>query len=241
VWAAIGDDYQPLPEANPLIAMSAEDNQHHERSTQNPPVVTPWGFDFPSRHQEEQCVTVIVRYLSDVDLKAWRLQFTHTKNDQPRYVPLVGPAQAILKAHFDRDPTQKGWVFKGARDDAPSDLDRPWRESRNAAWLVSEKHCRFHDPRHTTASYLTMNGASLAEVAEALGPRTLSIELAPERAPHDADCERIQGAREVHRSFVVEIPGHRSDTRRHGRNGGVCNCTPMIAHHLREGPPKRLP
>ena len=110
---------------------------------------------------------------ADVDLEHWRLRFTHTKNDQPRFVPLVGPAQAILQAHFDRDPTQKGWVFKGARDDAPADLDRPWRAVRKAAGLVGEKHCRFHDLRHTTASYLTMNGASLAEVAEALGHRTL--------------------------------------------------------------------
>jgi integrase len=112
---------------------------------------------------------------ADVDLEQWRLRFSHTKNDQPRYVPLVGPAQAILKAHYDRDPTQEGWVFKGARDDAPADLDRPWREVRAAAGLVGEKHCRFHDLRHTTASYLTMNGASLAEVAEALGHRTLTM------------------------------------------------------------------
>jgi len=109
----------------------------------------------------------------DVDLKRWTLRFVQTKNRQPRYVPVVGPAQAILQAHFDRDPTQKGWVFKGARDDAPADLDQPWRVVRAAAELVGDKHCRFHDLRHTTASYLTMNGASLAEVAEALGHRTL--------------------------------------------------------------------
>jgi integrase len=110
---------------------------------------------------------------ADVDLEKWRLRFMHTKNDQPRYVPLVGPAQAILQAHFDRDPTQKGWVFKGGHDDAPADLDRPWRVVRKAAGLIGDKHCRFHDLRHTTASYLTMNGASLAEVAEALGHKTL--------------------------------------------------------------------
>ena len=109
----------------------------------------------------------------DVDLKRWTLRFVHTKNQQPRYVPLVGPAQAILKAHEKRDPTGKGWVFKGARDDAPASLDAPWRAVREAAGLVGDKHCRFHDLRHTTASYLTMNGASLAEVAEALGHRTL--------------------------------------------------------------------
>jgi integrase len=116
-----------------------------------------------------------IRYLTwgDVDLDRRTLRFVHTKNGQPRYVPLIGPARDALKEHLDRHPTGKGWVFKGWKDDAPADLDGPWRVVRAAAGLVGEKHCRFHDLRHTTASYLTMNGATLAEVAEALGHRTL--------------------------------------------------------------------
>jgi integrase len=110
---------------------------------------------------------------NDVDTERWTLRFVQTKNRQPRYVPVVGPAQRVLGEQLERDPTEKGWVFKGARDDAPADLDRPWRAVRAAAGLTGDKHCRFHDLRHTTASYLTMNGASLAEVAEALGHRTL--------------------------------------------------------------------
>lgn len=34
---------------------------------------------------------------------------------------------------------------------------------------------RFHDLRHSAASYLAMNSASLVEIAEILGHRTLSI------------------------------------------------------------------
>lgn len=107
---------------------------------------------------------------ADVDFAHWRLRFTEVKNGQPRYVPVIGAAQAALQAHYDADPTQQGWVFKGSRADAPADLDKPWRRVREAAKL---EDFRFHDLRHTTASYLTMNGASLAEVAEALGHRTL--------------------------------------------------------------------
>ena len=33
----------------------------------------------------------------------------------------------------------------------------------------------WHDLRHCTASYLAMNGASLAEIAEVLGHKTLSM------------------------------------------------------------------
>jgi integrase len=111
----------------------------------------------------------------DVDFDSWRLRFKTTKNGEPRYVPVVGPAQGILQQQFERDPTGKEWVFKGARNGAPAELDMPWRAVRKAAGLTGEKHCRFHDLRHTTASYLTMNGATLAEVAEALGHRTLMM------------------------------------------------------------------
>ena len=109
----------------------------------------------------------------DVDFDRWLLRFKHTKNGEPRYVPVVGPVQQVLQAQADRDPTGQGWVFKGARDAVPADLEMAWRAVRKKAGLTAEKHCRFHDLRHTTASYLTMNGATLAEVAEALGHRTL--------------------------------------------------------------------
>ena len=113
-----------------------------------------------------------IRFLqwADVDRDEWRLRFPTTKNGVPRYVPLIGAAQTVLQSHYDRDPTGEGWVFKGSRDDAPASIDRPWQRVRKEAGL---ENFRFHDLRHTTASYLTMAGASLAEVAEALGHRTL--------------------------------------------------------------------
>ena len=111
----------------------------------------------------------------DVDLTHWRLRFATTKNNEPRYVPVVGPAQEALRAHWEKDPTQAGWVFKGWRDNAPATLTAAWRRVRDTAGLTGAKHCRIHDLRHTTASYLTMHGATLAEVAEALGHRTLTM------------------------------------------------------------------
>lgn len=105
-----------------------------------------------------------------VDLNRWTLHFPATKNGDPRTVPVVGTAQSALRAHYDRDPTREGWVFKGTKDDAPACIENEWRKVRAAAGL---HNFRFHDLRHTTASYLTMSGATLAEVAEALGHRTL--------------------------------------------------------------------
>ncbi len=107
---------------------------------------------------------------ADVDLQRWTLRFATTKNGQPRYVPVVGIAQNALQAQYDADPTKDGWVFKSTLTEAPADFERTWRRMREIAGL---KGVRFHDLRHTTASYLTMNGATLAEVAEALGHKTL--------------------------------------------------------------------
>jgi integrase len=48
------------------------------------------------------------------------------------------------------------------------------------AWEYAVKRAniadfRFHDLRHTFASYLAMNGASLLEIAEVLGHKTLAM------------------------------------------------------------------
>ena len=107
---------------------------------------------------------------TDVDLKAGRLRFPTTKNGSPRYVPLIAAAQSALEGHYKRDPTGEGWVFKGGRNGAPASFEKAWQKVRAEAKL---ENFRFHDLRHTTASYLTMAGAGLAEVAEALGHRTL--------------------------------------------------------------------
>jgi len=108
----------------------------------------------------------------DVDMARWTLRFTTTKNGQPRYVPVVGIAQGALQAQWEADPTQTGWVFKSSKADVPADFEKAWRRIRDAIGLEG---VRFHDLRHTTASYLTMNGATLAEVAEALGHKTLAM------------------------------------------------------------------
>lgn len=112
---------------------------------------------------------------ADVDLAGWRLRFTDTKNGDARTVPVIGAAQGALVAHYNADPTKTGWVFKGRSDTAPANLDKPWRKVRAEAAKVAPTLAdfRWHDLRHTTASYLTMAGATLAEVAEALGHRTL--------------------------------------------------------------------
>ncbi len=52
------------------------------------------------------------------------------------------------------------------------DLRFPWERALKQAEI---ENFRFHDLRHSTASYLAMNGASLAEIADVLGHKTLQM------------------------------------------------------------------
>ena len=107
----------------------------------------------------------------DVDLKRGSLTFHETKNGERRTVPLAGLALDLMKQrHSNRDKLTT-FVFPSEKL-TPVRVDRPFQ-----ALLVQTgiKDFRFHDLRHSAASYLAMNGASLAEIAEVLGHKTLQM------------------------------------------------------------------
>jgi len=58
------------------------------------------------------------------------------------------------------------WVFSGADGLRAVEIDAHWRTARRQSQLTD---FHFHDLRHTFASYCAMSGASLRDIAEALG------------------------------------------------------------------------
>ena len=58
------------------------------------------------------------------------------------------------------------------KPDKPYFFFKQWKRVREEAELVD---FRFHDLRHTTASYLAQNGATLIEIAEILGHKDISV------------------------------------------------------------------
>jgi integrase len=97
-----------------------------------------------------------------------------TKNGDTRVLPLVGKALGALRSLKPSGSAKSPWVFA-----QPSGFPGPY-QNFDGVWydaLAAAKieDFRFHDLRHTTASYLAAQGASLLEIADALGHRTLSM------------------------------------------------------------------
>jgi integrase len=63
-------------------------------------------------------------------------------------------------------------VFPDATGGRPLSIRNAFENAVERAGITD---FRFHDLRHTAASYLAMNGASLMEIAEVLGHKTLNM------------------------------------------------------------------
>lgn len=109
-----------------------------------------------------------------VDLKAGTALVTETKNDEPRTLPLVGKALEALRTMKLNGSAKSEYVFPNPSGfPGPfKQFDHRWYEALTAAGLEG---FRFHDLRHCCASYLAANGASLLEIADVLGHKTLAM------------------------------------------------------------------
>jgi integrase len=100
-----------------------------------------------------------------------------TKSGRRREVPLNGPADAFLVRRGGRGD---GLVFGSS---AWTSFRKGWERAVEDAGL---DNFRFHDLRHTFASWAVQRGATLPEIKDLLGHATLSMvmryaHLAPEQ------------------------------------------------------------
>jgi integrase len=109
----------------------------------------------------------------DVNLKDGYLILHQTKNGTRRRVPIAGLGLELLAEHSKIRRLDTDLLFPGTiHKNKPIDLRTPFETALKAAGINDMK---WHDLRHCCASYLAMNGASLGEIAEVLGHKTLSM------------------------------------------------------------------
>lgn len=102
----------------------------------------------------------------DTDFVRSTATFRDTKNGETRTVPLGRSVLECLEQERKRRVVLSPRIFPCV------DIRTAWE---NVVEKVNLKEFRFHDLRHTAASYLAMNGASTLEIATILGHKTLSM------------------------------------------------------------------
>jgi integrase len=104
----------------------------------------------------------------NIDLENHLFLLLDTKNGDNRTLPISDQIFEMIKARaINRD----SFLFPSQKDpNQPTCIRSAWEAAVKRAGLSD---FRFHDVRHTTASYLTMSGSSTREVAEILGHKSM--------------------------------------------------------------------
>lgn len=110
---------------------------------------------------------------TDIDLDRQRIRVLLTKNDESRSVYLPASAAEALRV-LKRAPVVGQTVIAddGGQPVTKEWLEYRWRLVRNAAGLAD---FRWHDMRHSCASFLAQSGATLLEIGSVLGHRSPSV------------------------------------------------------------------
>jgi integrase len=131
----------------------------------------------------------------DVFLNENYLILHETKNGERRRITLSGLGLQLLKNHSKLRRIDTPLLFPSPIK--PNQAINLRKAFSNALDNAQIENFHWHDLRHCTASYLAMNGASLAEIAEILGHKTLSM------------VKRYSHLSESHVSNVVAAMNHK--------------------------------
>ena len=166
-------DVGRLPEAKPRVRYLSDDERGRlleacrERSNRYLYTVVVLALSTGMRKGE-----ILNLAWDDVNLVRSVVVLDETKNKDRRAVPLAGVAHRLVSDLRDSRSNESNLLFPSSDPDRPIDIRKPWETALRCAGI---EDFRFHDLRHSAASYLAMNGASLPEIAGVLGHRTYQM------------------------------------------------------------------
>lgn len=109
---------------------------------------------------------------TQVDLQRKQIILEKTKNKTCRTIPLASLALNLLGEHLQESQLHHNLLFPGKVPGKPVDLRKAWISALKQARI---KDFRFHDLRHSAASYMAMSGSSLVEIGILLGHKQLEV------------------------------------------------------------------
>ncbi len=109
---------------------------------------------------------------NQVDLTRNVITIYETKNGEPRSLPITGHALRLIKDLNKVRHITTDLLFPSKDKKKAANIQHVWKTVLQKAEL---QDFHFHDLRHSAASYLAMNGATVAEIAEVLGHKTLQM------------------------------------------------------------------
>ena len=115
-----------------------------------------------------------IRWLrwDDVNVQTGTVIFRETKNGIIRSVPLVGRGLDLIREWGKIRRLDTDLVFPGKNPKHPVLFEKSWKKALKESDI---EDFRFHDLRHSAASYLIMAGVHMRTVAEILGHKTLAM------------------------------------------------------------------
>lgn len=110
--------------------------------------------------------------IENIDYDNQRVYYLDTKNKTSRGVYLELDILNLLKQYCSENNIESGYIFKGKRGNALAFIrDTLYQIIKD----IGLQDFTVHDMRHTFASYSAMNGATLLDIAELLGQKSLSV------------------------------------------------------------------
>ncbi|MDW2995477.1 MAG: site-specific integrase [Alphaproteobacteria bacterium] len=107
----------------------------------------------------------------DIDFNANTAILWETKNGEYRVLQLIEPALEELKKLYAKRG-KSPYVFPSHDGSGALDITYCWKDIIRTAGI---ENFRFHDLRHTCASYLAMTNVNMATIAEILGHKDFKI------------------------------------------------------------------
>ncbi len=123
----------------------------------------------------------------DVHIKDKFMIARNTKNKETRTLFFDGYAAELLASYLKKRKSQSEYLFPSGTGKNYLRIDKEFKTVLRASRIVN---FRFHDLRHTAASYMAMGGASLRDLAQVLGHKKLEM---VKRYSHltDIHCQKV--------------------------------------------------